>query len=115
MNFLKSGACNMIRPSFHSNIQCEVKETKIRDIKILQPLATSQKINNAIQVRILKSLNVHWKLQSAGMIDTVQIGKWNLQSANCQGATSKKNGIFKNTLLIQVLTENLKSKKKPCI
>jgi hypothetical protein len=99
----------MLRPSFRSNIQCKVKETKVRDIKILQPLVTSQKISNAIQVHILKSLHVHWKLQSAGMIDAVPIGKWNLQSANCQGATSKKNRILKNKLLIHVLTENLKS------
>jgi len=35
---------------------------------MLQPVVTSYKISNAIQVRILKSLNVHWKLQSAGMI-----------------------------------------------
>jgi len=75
MHFLKSGAFNMLRPSLRSNIQCKVKETKVRDIKILQPLVTSQKISNAIQVRILKSLYVHWKLQSAGMIDAVPIGK----------------------------------------
>jgi hypothetical protein len=41
---------------------------KVRDIQILQSLLTSYKISNANQVRILKSLNVHWKLQSAGMI-----------------------------------------------
>jgi hypothetical protein len=37
-------------------------------MKILQSLVTSYKINNAIEIRILKSIHVKWKLQSAGMI-----------------------------------------------
>jgi len=61
----------MIRSTFHSNIYSEVKETKVRDIQMLQSLVTSYKISNAIKVRIL----THCGLVTQICVFTLQLCK----------------------------------------